>query len=220
MHICAKSFQSCPPLCDPMACSPPGSSVHGILQVRILGRAAMPSSRGSFQPTDWTRSLTSSALAGGLFTTNTPWKPDVVLLLHRTVEISMENSQEYLHIKHFLKLLNSPKGTVMFLNLYIKNSIEKILHLFQSVISSHTNTGLLLIKTSVSYIWMDVIYQQIKNEYCLWAFSLLFLPLHSTFYIRKMFVHSNKCDVMSRRQQFTFYENIVIKTSKKPKEIF
>ena len=34
MH--AKSLQSCPTLCDPMDSSPPGSSVHGILQARIL----------------------------------------------------------------------------------------------------------------------------------------------------------------------------------------
>ena len=39
--------QSCPTLCDPMDCSPPGSSVHGILQARILEWVAMPSSRGS-----------------------------------------------------------------------------------------------------------------------------------------------------------------------------
>ena len=32
----AKPFQSCPTLCDPMGCNPPGSSVHGILQARIL----------------------------------------------------------------------------------------------------------------------------------------------------------------------------------------
>ena len=32
----AKSFQSCPTLCDPMDCSPPGSSVRGIFQARIL----------------------------------------------------------------------------------------------------------------------------------------------------------------------------------------
>ena len=32
----AKSLQSCPTLCDPMDCSPPGSSVHGILQARTL----------------------------------------------------------------------------------------------------------------------------------------------------------------------------------------
>ena len=38
------SAQSCPPLCDPMDCSLPGSSVHGILQARTLERVAMPSS--------------------------------------------------------------------------------------------------------------------------------------------------------------------------------
>ena len=49
----AKSHHSCPTLCDP-DCSPPGPSVHGILQARILERVAMPSSRGSSPPTDWT----------------------------------------------------------------------------------------------------------------------------------------------------------------------
>jgi len=34
--MCAKSLQSCPTLCDPMDCSPPGFSVHEILQARIL----------------------------------------------------------------------------------------------------------------------------------------------------------------------------------------
>ena len=38
----------CPTLCDPLDCSPPGSSAHGILQARILEWAAMPSSRGIF----------------------------------------------------------------------------------------------------------------------------------------------------------------------------
>ena len=49
----AKSLQSCPTLCDPMGCSPPGSSVHGILQPRILEWVAMPSSKGSFQPREF-----------------------------------------------------------------------------------------------------------------------------------------------------------------------
>ena len=39
--------QSCLTLCNPMNCSLPGSSVHGILQARILEWIAMPSSRGS-----------------------------------------------------------------------------------------------------------------------------------------------------------------------------
>ena len=42
--------QSCPTLCDPVDCSLPGSSVHGILQARILERVAISFSRGSFQP--------------------------------------------------------------------------------------------------------------------------------------------------------------------------
>ena len=36
MYVCAKLLQLCPTLCNPMDCSPLGSSVHGILQARIL----------------------------------------------------------------------------------------------------------------------------------------------------------------------------------------
>ena len=50
MH--AQLLQSYPTLCDPMDSSPPGCSVHGILQARILEWVAMPSSRGSSQPRD------------------------------------------------------------------------------------------------------------------------------------------------------------------------
>ena len=46
------SAQSCPTLCDPMDCSPPGSSVHGISQARILEWVAVPSSSGSSRPRD------------------------------------------------------------------------------------------------------------------------------------------------------------------------
>ena len=45
--LCAESLQSYPTLCSPMDCSPADSSVHGILQARILEWLAMPSSRGS-----------------------------------------------------------------------------------------------------------------------------------------------------------------------------
>ena len=41
-------------LCDPMDCSPPGSSVHGIFQARMVEWVAMPSSRGSSWPRGWT----------------------------------------------------------------------------------------------------------------------------------------------------------------------
>ena len=42
--------KSCPTLCNPMDCSPPGSSIHGISQVRILEWVAIPFCRGSSQP--------------------------------------------------------------------------------------------------------------------------------------------------------------------------
>ena len=45
MH--AQWLQSCPTLCEPMDCSPPGSSIHWILQTRILKRVATEYSRGS-----------------------------------------------------------------------------------------------------------------------------------------------------------------------------
>ena len=41
----AKSLQLCPTLCDPMDCSPPGSSVHGIFQARVLEWGAIAFSR-------------------------------------------------------------------------------------------------------------------------------------------------------------------------------
>ena len=45
--------QSCPTFCDPMGCSLLGSSVHGILQARILERVAIPFSRGSSWLRGW-----------------------------------------------------------------------------------------------------------------------------------------------------------------------
>ena len=52
--IPVKSLQLCLTLCNPMDCSPPDSSVHGILQARILEWIAMPSCRESSQPRDRT----------------------------------------------------------------------------------------------------------------------------------------------------------------------
>ena len=56
--------QSCPTLCDPMDGSPPGSSVHGILQARILECVAMPSTGDFPDPGIEPESLMSPALAG------------------------------------------------------------------------------------------------------------------------------------------------------------
>ena len=64
--LCAKSNQLCLTLCNPTDCSPSGSSVHGILQARILEWVAISFSRGSSQPGD--RTLVSF-FAGRFFIT-------------------------------------------------------------------------------------------------------------------------------------------------------
>ena len=73
--VCARA-QSCPTLCDPMDYSPSGSSVHGILQARILEWVAISFSRGSSPLRDQTH---VSCLAGGFFdhciTWEASWKP-------------------------------------------------------------------------------------------------------------------------------------------------
>ena len=60
-----KVVQLCPNLWDPMGCSPPGSSIHGILQARMLKWVAISFSKRSFQPRDRTW---VSRIAGRLFT--------------------------------------------------------------------------------------------------------------------------------------------------------
>ena len=61
--------KSCPALCKPMDCSPPGSCVHGISQARILEWVAISCFRGSSWPSDW---IQVSYIAGRFFTTEPP----------------------------------------------------------------------------------------------------------------------------------------------------
>ena len=70
-----KLFQSRLTLCDPMDYTPPGSSVHGILQARTPEWVATPCSRGSSWPKDRTCISCNSCIAGGFFTAKPPRKP-------------------------------------------------------------------------------------------------------------------------------------------------
>ena len=72
--VYTKVLHLCPTLYDCMGYSPPGSSVHGISQARMLEWVAMPSSRGSSQPSDHPASLMPPTLAGGFLTTSATWE--------------------------------------------------------------------------------------------------------------------------------------------------
>ena len=67
-------LQSCLTLWDHVDYSPPGSSVHGALQARILEWVAMSFSRESCWPRDRTHVSLCLALAGGFFTSSTTWE--------------------------------------------------------------------------------------------------------------------------------------------------
>ena len=72
MH--AKSLQSCPALCNLVDCNPSGSSVHGILQARILEWVAMPSSKRSSLPRDQTCISYVSYTGRHVLTSSATWE--------------------------------------------------------------------------------------------------------------------------------------------------
>ena len=71
LSVCAQSLQLCPTLCYPLDCSPPGSSVHGVLQARILEWVVLPSWEGSSRPRDCT---CVTFIAGVFFTHWATWE--------------------------------------------------------------------------------------------------------------------------------------------------
>ena len=80
-RMLAQLLHLCPTLCDPMDCSPQGSSVHGILEARILEWVPMPSSRRFLQPRDWTDVSCISCIADEVFTAATLGKPPISIYL-------------------------------------------------------------------------------------------------------------------------------------------
>ena len=71
-------LQSCLTLGNPVDCSLPGSTVHRLLQARILKWVAMPSSRGSSPPKDGTHISYVSCMADGFSTASTAWEAPIM----------------------------------------------------------------------------------------------------------------------------------------------
>ena len=77
---CMLTLQSCPTLCDPMGCSPPGSLSMGYPRQEYW-RALLFSSPGDLpNPGMEPESLRSPPLAGGFFTTSSTWEPNIVYI--------------------------------------------------------------------------------------------------------------------------------------------
>ena len=87
--------QPCPTLCDPMDCSPPGSSDHGLSQARMLEWAATSCSRGSSRPPDQDPYFVSGA--GMKFSVN-----DLIWLQQQVYDVGAANTpiSQMVKLKH------------------------------------------------------------------------------------------------------------------------
>ena len=84
-----------------MDCSPPGSSVHGISQARILEWVAISSSRGSSQPRDQTCISYSSCIASEFFTADLLGKP-IPACKALIIELGRQNKDIQKSIKQYM----------------------------------------------------------------------------------------------------------------------
>ena len=99
----AQLLKSCLTICDPMDCSPPGSSVHGIFQARLLEWVAISSSRRSSQPREWTCISWVSCITGKFFSTESPRKP---CINKTSLEILLFYKERIRTNDYSLKILN------------------------------------------------------------------------------------------------------------------
>ena len=90
--------QSCPTLCCHMDCSPSASSVHGIFQVRILVRVAIPFARGFSWPRNWTRSL---ALEADSLLSEPPGKPQSSVYFQIKIKLEFSTCLAIEKFKYF-----------------------------------------------------------------------------------------------------------------------
>ena len=115
-------------LCDPMDCSLPGSSVHGLLQARILEWVAFPFFRGSSQPEIEPRSPTVQA---NFLPSESPGKPKYTgvgsLTFLQGIFLTQESNQRHLHygqILYHLSYQRSPASHYLFIHGSIYMSME------------------------------------------------------------------------------------------------
>ena len=96
--------QSCPTLCDPVDCSPPGSTVHGIFQARILEWVAISFSRGS----SWPRDRTQVSCIAGIFFTDWAMREASVQLICRLLLLLLSH---FSHVRLCDPIDGSPLGS-------------------------------------------------------------------------------------------------------------
>ena len=135
-----QSLQSCPTVCNPINCSPPGSSVYGILQVRILQWITISSSRRSSQPRDQTQ---ASHIAGRLFTAEPLRKPKITIYpsnptsgqICKRIQSGILERHLHIHIHSTIHNTQEVEATQMFISGWIKDK-QNVIYTYYGVVSS------------------------------------------------------------------------------------
>ena len=114
-------------LCNPIDCSPPGSSVHGILWAIILEWGAMPSLRGSSWHRDRTHVSCVSCIAGRFFTTEPPGKPINTYVCTHTHTHTHIYPHKHIYIKwsHFAVIVNQLYSQFFKIKEYIPEEMSR-----------------------------------------------------------------------------------------------
>ena len=119
-YVCmwAQVLQLCPTLCDPVSCSPPGSSVGGISQARILEWVAIFFSRGSSWPRGWTH---VSYIADRFFTS---WATREAPILRMVIMVLVSRS---------CLTLSNPMDCILikWMNNYITKFVEQYIKIME-----------------------------------------------------------------------------------------
>ena len=111
----AKSLQLCLTFWDPMDCNPPGSSVHGILQARILEWVVISFSRGSSRPRDQICIPCGSCIGRQILYHCATWEAPILLLILRHLQRRAFKQHVYLEGRHLFKCQISPLDFIFYL---------------------------------------------------------------------------------------------------------
>ena len=149
MH--AKLLQLYLTLCNPMDCSPPSSSVHGILQAKILEWVVISSSRRSSQPRDWTWVSCGSCITGGFF-------------IAECISIYLYLSHSFLPVHPSVDVEAVPKSWLLWINDAVNMRVKTSLwDLISFPFNIYPEVGLLDYKIVLFFIFLRKLHAVFHN---------------------------------------------------------
>ena len=180
-----------------MDCSPPGSSVHGILQARMLEWVAISFSRGSSWPRDWTQ---VSCIAGRCFTLWATREAQDIASLITWLRLFHLFLSYYLFLVFYSLIIRCLVDILVFILLdFIKllESMDDIFHQFGKIFSyCHFNCCLSLFSFLLLEVWQGML---------MWLILSSFLNVyHLILFKNSRSVMSNLCWIHSLKIHFNF----------------